>query len=172
MHYRKRKKEITEMLAEYKREEDEYNAAVKNLEPLKTKTQELLATTEQQNSAIEKLQKIINDNNETINSLKKIKNLSIFDQIKNDLVDDLANSKDINKVNESKVAINKDKIKADKIKESKTKILDDIKGETKVNVKIPDEIRKETKADKNQEINLVENKRAKFDSNWNPQFPE
>ncbi|KAL3836506.1 hypothetical protein ACJMK2_021932, partial [Sinanodonta woodiana] len=131
LQYRKRKKEITEMLAEYKKEEDEYNIAVKNLEPLKTKTQELLATTEQQNKMIEKLQKKINDNNETINSLKKIKNLSIFDQIKNDLVDDLA----INKVNEAKV------------------------NEANVN---------EAKADKNQEIKGG----AKFDSNWNPQFPE
>ncbi|KAL3882304.1 hypothetical protein ACJMK2_028665 [Sinanodonta woodiana] len=105
------------MLAEYKKEEDEYNTAVKNLEPLKTKTQELLKTTEQQNEMIQKLQKIINDNNETISSLKKIKNLSIFDQIKSDLVDDLANGKVENKN------------------------LDAVKG-------------------------------TKFDSNWNPQFPD
>ncbi|KAL3855792.1 hypothetical protein ACJMK2_014992 [Sinanodonta woodiana] len=126
------------MLAEYKREEDEYNTAVKNLEPLKTKTQEMLAATERQNKTIETLQKIINDNNETINSLKKIKNLSIFDHLKTkeaDLVDNLG----INKVNDLDIV--KDKIKEDDVKN----LVKKQEGETK---------------------------ETKFDSNWNPQFPD
>ncbi|KAL3866483.1 hypothetical protein ACJMK2_043777 [Sinanodonta woodiana] len=103
----------------------------------------MLAAIEQQKNSIEKLQKIINDNNETINSLKKIKNLSIFDQIKNELVDDLAaNSKDINK--------GLDKLQSNSIKD------DNVPDINKVN---------ETKI-----IDVV--KGAKFDSNWNPQFPE
>ncbi|KAL3832398.1 hypothetical protein ACJMK2_024045, partial [Sinanodonta woodiana] len=70
------------MLDAYKKEEDEYNNAVKNLEPLKTNTQGLQKEIEKQNEMIQKLQKIVNDNNEIINSLKKIKNLSIFDSLK------------------------------------------------------------------------------------------
>ncbi|KAL3887475.1 hypothetical protein ACJMK2_027416 [Sinanodonta woodiana] len=81
LQYRKRKKEINEMLTEYKKEEDEYNNAVSNLEPLKMHTQGLQKEIEKQNEMIQKLQRIVNDNNETINSLNKIRNLSILDSL-------------------------------------------------------------------------------------------
>ncbi|KAL3835820.1 hypothetical protein ACJMK2_021291 [Sinanodonta woodiana] len=127
LQYRKRKREITEMLTEYKKEEDEYNNAVKNLEPLKTNTQGLQKEIEKQNEMIQKLQKIVNDNNETINSLKKIRNLSIFDLYK----------------------------------DSESLSLDDVL----------DKSRPKNQGDK-VEIKEEINKETKFDSNWNPQFPE
>ncbi|KAL3887592.1 hypothetical protein ACJMK2_027531 [Sinanodonta woodiana] len=117
------------MLDAYNKEEAEYNNAVKNSEQLKTNMKGLQEEIEQQNKIIQQLQEVVKFNNETISSLKKIKNLSIFDQIKVDLYkDDL----DLGKT--------KDGVKDTILVENKN--LDKVKDNTK------------------------------FDSNWDPQFPE
>ncbi|KAL3862405.1 hypothetical protein ACJMK2_008374 [Sinanodonta woodiana] len=111
------------MLDAYNKEEAEYNNAVKNSEQLKIHTQGLQEEIEKQNTTIQKLQEVVKFNNETISSLKKIKNLSIFDLVKDQIKD-------------------------------KDETLDEIREDT-------------VKA-------VVENKvdKTKFDSNWDPQFPE
>ncbi|KAL3881318.1 hypothetical protein ACJMK2_027770 [Sinanodonta woodiana] len=117
------------MLDAYNKEEAEYNNAVKNSEQLKTRVPGLQEEIEKQNKIIQQLQEIVNNNNETISSLKKIKNLSIFDLVKDDQI--------------------KDQIKIDNIKDQ---------GSNSINL---DNVLGKTKEDK-----------TKFDSNWDPQFPD
>ncbi|KAL3887595.1 hypothetical protein ACJMK2_027534, partial [Sinanodonta woodiana] len=126
------------MLTEYKKEEAEYNDAVKNSEQLKTNLEALLKTKEEQNKKIQELQEVVKFNNETINSLKKIKNLSIFDQIKDDLVKDQISSEiTLGKTNEDDSLTNYEVIQS-----------------------------------KNQGVKVDEIRKTKFDSNWDPQFPD
>ncbi|KAL3886514.1 hypothetical protein ACJMK2_026499 [Sinanodonta woodiana] len=73
LQYRKRKKEINEILDGYNKEEAEYNNAVKNSEQLHTRVQQLQEQIEKQNTIIQQLQETVSNNNETISSLKKNK---------------------------------------------------------------------------------------------------
>ncbi|KAL3885657.1 hypothetical protein ACJMK2_025706 [Sinanodonta woodiana] len=107
LQYRKRKKEINEILDGYNKEEAEYNNAIKNTDELHARILQVQEQIKKQNTIIQQLQETVSNNNETINSLKKIKKNSILDLIKNDLYENSSN------LNSTENEINLDTIKED-----------------------------------------------------------